>query len=439
MSEDEDRKLIKAYKRNMVIVAVLAVFLAGSILFSAFQTVYIYKLNTGKTGTMDYVPSQTTEGEATPMNHVDTANLPDPWFSLEEAASVTDPNKQKLSVTEIVDKVSPATFSLYTKGDINGAERTLVSGSGFVITKDGYAVTNAHVIEKASQNPDYKLYASIPGNTEQIPCDIIGLDTQTDCAVIKLKGDREYACVTLGSSTNLRTGELVVAIGNALGTLDGTVTVGVVSAVQRSLNHDGYSLPVIQTDAAINEGNSGGPLINSFGEVVGITNAKMVVNDAEGLGFAITIDKVKDVIESLINYGVVVNRCYLGVTLGQVAEGSYYNAVPGVYVVEYVEDGPADKAGFRIGDRVISVNGVAIGKTDDIIEMRDRNNVGDTLHFVVDRNGEEIGIDLVIGDSADYQDNKTITDDSGRSGSKRGGSDDETDETEETNIFGGKK
>ena len=438
MPEDDNGKLMKAYRRNLVIVAVMAVLLAGSIIFSAMQTVYIYKLNTGKTGIDEYIPSTQATDEAKPMNHVDTSNLPDPWFSLEEAASVTDPNKQKLSVTEIAEKVSPATVSLYTKGEVNGANRTLSSGSGFIITKDGYAVTNAHVVQSVVKNDAYKLYASVHGEDELVPCEVVGTDTQTDCAVIKLLDNREYSCVTLGSSSNLRTGELVVAIGNALGTLDGTVTVGVVSAVNRSINHEGYNLPVIQTDAAINSGNSGGALINSFGEVVGIVNSKMVVNSAEGLGFAITIDAVKGVIESIINYGEVVNRCYLGVTLSQVSEGAYRNAVPGVYVYEYVDGGPAHQAGLKIGDRVISVNGVAISKTDDIIEIRDKYKVGDTLEFIVERNGQEVKIDLVIGDSANYDENSTITSEPAETTEPDSNGTKETEESGSTDVFGGR-
>lgn len=438
MSEDEDRKLLRAHKRNMVIVAVLAVCLAGSIIFSAMQTVYIYKLNTGKTGVLDYVPSSSSAEEATPVNHVDTSNLPDPWFSIEDAASVSDPNKKKMSVTEIVEKASPATCSLFTKGEVNGASRNVSAGSGFIITKDGYAVTNAHVVESVVKNDSYKLYASLQGSEDLIPCDVIGMDVQTDCAVIKLKADREYSYLTLGSSANLRTGELVVAIGNALGTFEGTVTVGVVSALNRTLPHEGYNLPVIQTDAAINSGNSGGPMLNSFGEVIAITNAKMVVYSSEGLGFGIPIDTVKGVIESIINYGVVVNRCYLGVTLAQIEENAYYNAVAGVYVYEYVEDGPADQAGLKIGDRIISVNGVAISKTDDIIKIRDQYSVGDTLTFVIDRDGKEMSIPLVIGDSAEYEGNKTITEEpAADSGDKK--DDGSTEESQETNVFGGKK
>ena len=147
MSENnEDRKLMAAYRRNLVIVFVMAVLLAGSIIFSALQTVYIYRLNTGKTGLLDYTSGESTEeGEGGSVHSLSSSSedLPEPWFSLEDAAGATNTGKQRLSVTDIVDKVSPATVSLYIRGKVNGATRNISSGSAFIISEDGYAVTNA--------------------------------------------------------------------------------------------------------------------------------------------------------------------------------------------------------------------------------------------------------------------------------------------------------
>ena len=425
MSENDDKRFERAYKRSRIFVIMLGVFLAGSIIFSAIQTVYIYKLNTGRAGLMSYLDDSGEDKEqdtAQDMNHHVTDNLPDPWFSLEDATRASSDDKAALKVTEIVDLCSPSTVSLYIKGTVNGVTKTLSSGSGFIITDTGYAVTNAHVVSSVVEN-GYELYASVTGSDELISCDVIGKDVQTDCAVIKLKDNRTYTPVILGSSSELHTGELVVAIGNALGTLDGTVTVGVVSALNRQINHEGYCLNVLQTDAASNNGNSGGALINSFGEVVGIVNAKMVINESEGLGFAIPIDDVKPIIESLINYGAVVNRPYLGVTLATITENSYYGAIPGVYVSEYVAGGPGDQAGLRIGDKIISVDGVAISSSDDIIVIRDSHNVGDTIEFVIERDGKEMTIDFTIGDSADYEEAGTVSE--------------ESDSTDKPDVFGG--
>ena len=237
---------------------------------------------------------------------------------------------------------------------------------------------------------------TVPGYDEEIAADIVGSDERTDIAVLKLRDEHVYNAVTLGDSDLLRTGELAVAIGNPLGTLEGTVTVGVISATGREMNNNGYLMELIQTDASINSGNSGGPLINSFGEVIGVTNAKM--SSAEGLGFAIPITPIKSVIESLINYGYVANRPYLGITVTTISEGDYNGAVPGIYVAELDAAGPGTDAGLEVGDRLISMDGVEITGSNDIIGVRDSHAVGDTIEVVVERNGAELSLELTIGD-----------------------------------------
>ncbi len=162
------------------------------------------------------------------------------------------------------------------------------------------------------------------------------------------------------------------------------------------MNSKGYLMELIQTDASINEGNSGGPLINSFGEVVGVTNAKM--GSAEGLGFAIPITPIKSVIESLINYGYVTDRPYLGITVTTISEGDYNGAVPGVYIAELDDGGPGEEAGLKVADLIISMDGVAISRSNDIIGVRDSHSVGDVITVVVSRDGEEMSFDLTIGD-----------------------------------------
>ena len=219
-----------------------------------------------------------------------------------------------------------------------------------------------------------------------------------------MKSDKKLPCVTLGDSDSLQSGELAIAIGNAMGTFDDTVTVGVISAPSRQIVRNGYHVDIIQTDAAINPGNSGGPLINSFGDVVGITNTKIVTSTSENIGFAIPINSVKTIIESLINYGIVVGRPYLGVSLQYVADDSYFGASGGVFVAEIVKDGPADAAGLAIGDRIVSMDNVEITDTGDIIKVRDSHAVGDMIDVVVERDGKQLTLALKIGDSADYPD-----------------------------------
>ena len=388
-----------------VVVALLVL----CIIYSAIQTAYIYRLNVGLEGLTTYLDRGEDklagkEAEEAEDMSADKEDLPEPWFSLEEAASVSDPNKQTLTTVEIVDKVSPATLAIHLMGKSSGSKDVEIgAGTGFIITEDGYIVTNRHVIEFALTDPEtYYVTVTLP-NEEVVEAAIVGTDIQTDIAVLKVDYSEDLPCVTLGSSDSLQTGELVVAIGNALGTLDDTVTVGVVSALDREIKKDGYTIDVIQTDAAINNGNSGGPLINSFGEVIGITNAKMVTSTSEGLGFAIPIDTVKDIIEDIINYGKVIDRPFLGVSVVNIEEDAYYGVLPGVYAAEMVIGGPADHAGIEIGDLILSMGGVEINETDDIIDVRDQHDVGDTLEVVVVRDGEQITLYLEIGDSGDYE------------------------------------
>lgn len=413
-NNNETRKMQKSapknsnekYYRNIILALAAVVFIC--LVFSGIQSVYIFRLNSGREGIFSYMriarnnesTASTAETEETPA---ETEVYPEPWFSLEEAANIASADKTRKSTVDIVKEVSPATVSLSVIGVDDGKETKLGSGTGFIITDDGYIVTNQHVVVLADETVStYYVTVILPDENEPVRAEIVGSDVQTDIAVLKVDTDRKLPCVVLGDSDTLQAGELAIVIGNALGTLDDTVTVGVISAPSREINRKGYRVEVIQTDASINPGNSGGPLINSFGEVVGITNSKIVTTNTENLGFAIPINSVKTIIESIINYGKVINRPYLGVSVRFVSDDSYYGAVKGIYVEEIVKDGPADQAGFMLGDRIISMDGVEIKETGDIIKVRDSHEVGDTIETVVERDGKEITLSLKIADSADF-------------------------------------
>lgn len=402
----------KAFNYRFAFFVVLGILLI-SVLFSGIQSLYIFRLNNGLEGVLSYTRNvdQTATGtnptsaieSLTDGNNLTSKNLPEPWFSLEEASMSGSSDKTKLSIVEIVEKVSPATVPLSIMGIDDGKEKKISSGTGFIISEDGYIVTNAHVVEMVNgSTPTYYAAVLLPDETQLVKAEIVGSDKQTDIAVLKVETDKKLPCVTLGDSDTLQAGELAVVIGNAMGTLDDTVTVGVISAPSRVLNRNGYYVDIIQTDAAINPGNSGGPVINSFGEVIGITNAKILTSTSENLGFAIPINSVKKIIEDLINYGKVVGRPYLGVSVKYVSADAYYGAKGGVYVAELVRNSPADVAGFVLGDRIIKMDGVEINEAGDIIKVRDAHEVGDVIEFVIDRDGEEITIPLTIGDSADF-------------------------------------
>jgi serine protease Do len=248
----------------------------------------------------------------------------------------------------------------------------------------------------------YYVTVILPDDTQPVIAQVVGSDEQTDIAVLKVKTDRKLPFVTLGDSDALQSGELAVAIGNAMGTFDDSVTVGVISAPSREIVRNGYQVNIIQTDTPINPGNSGGPLINSFGEVIGITNTKIVTSTSENIGFAIPVNSVKKVIESLVNYGVVVGRPYLGVSLKYVPADSYFGADGGVFVAGLVKNGPAEEAGLEIGDKILYIDDVEITDTGDIINVRDSHMVGDMVEITVERDGEQLTLTLKIGDGADY-------------------------------------
>ena len=393
-------------KNKNPLVPILCIITTACVVFSALQTVYILKLASGSVGNMTYNERRTEESTVQAREESDPPVSPiaNPEFSLEHVASVTDPNKPTLSTTEIVTRVSPATVSVYVMTQIDGVTTPRYTGTGFFVSGDGYLVTNRHVVDSVLDEDGYSLLVVVPGYEIPIEAQVVGADIQTDIAVLKAEEqDEPYPYVTLGNSDALQVGELVVAIGNPLGRLEGTVTVGVVSALDREINNNGYTMDLIQTDASINNGNSGGPLINSFGEVIGVTNAKVSSTLAEGLGFAIPISDVEDIIQSIINYGYVANRPYLGITVGQIASNDYYGAVAGVYISEVDAGGPAEAAGILPGDIVVSLDGVAINYSDDIIDVRDQHLPGDEITVVVERNGHEVELNLVIGDSHDAE------------------------------------
>lgn len=391
-------------KKGSILVPVLAVITICSVAFSMMQTVYILRLASGSIGNMTYAQTPEEQEESVSREAPEASPVADPEFSLEHAASVTDPNKPTLSTVEIVNRVSPATVSVYVMGQtMTSSNAPVFTGTGFIVSENGYVVTNRHVVEEA-EDPEsgYSLMVVVPGYEIPIEAQVVGSDIQTDIAVLKLEEQDElFPYVTLGDSDTLQVGELVVAIGNPLGKLQGTVTVGVVSALDRQINNNGYTMELIQTDASINSGNSGGPLINSFGEVIGVTNAK--ISSGEGLGFAIPISDVDEEIQSIINYGYVANRPYLGVTVGNVASDAYYGAVEGVYVAEVDAGSPAEEAGLMPGDMLVSVDGVAITRSDDIIDVRDLHVPGDEIPIVIERNGRQLELTLIIGDSYDAE------------------------------------
>lgn len=262
------------------------------------------------------------------------------------------------------------------------------SGSGVIIRSDGIIVTNRHVIDGARKIVVYLK------NGQEHEAELIGSDEQSDLAVLKINAEGLYA-VPIGDSGSLQQGQTAIVIGNPLGELNGSATVGIISATDRTVKINGNTMNVLQTDAAVNPGNSGGALLNSQGQLIGIVNAKSVGTDVEGLGFAIPIHRASSIIEQLLTYGYVKDRATLGISMQQISSSrSGFEA--GVYIVQVNSGTAAADAGLKVGDRIVSIDGNAISTISDAESFFSSCTVGQTIHMVVNRDGQEMRFDITL-------------------------------------------
>ena len=328
--------------------------------------------------------------------------------------------KDALSIPDIVDKVSPATvgvsssyvyqtqtYPMWGWGDGQTYEKEVtMTGTGIIMSEEGYIITNAHVIYDNSSDTHLGLAKKVQillnenyyeGTREDntLDAEIVGYDVAEDIAVLKVNTDIKLTVAEFGDSSDLRVGELVVAIGNPLGfDYFGSVTTGIVSALDREVTINETTMKLIQTDTAINSGNSGGPLINSYGQVIGINSSKISSNyyssaSVEGLCFAIPMSHAKDVINDLINKGYVSGKPMIGITTVDVKG-------VGVYVAEVGENSAASRAGIRKGDVIIAVNGQAVTTYDELNRIKDQFKAGDTIKLTVSRGDQDLQIDVVL-------------------------------------------
>ena len=271
------------------------------------------------------------------------------------------------------------------------------SGSGFIITDNGYILTNYHVIEGAS-SITVTLYDGTAYDAE-----LVGYDESNDLAVLKVDAT-DLTPVVLGDSDNVNVGDSVIAIGNPLGELTFSLTAGAVSALDREVTlSNGVTMDLIQTDCAINAGNSGGALFNLYGEVIGITNAKYSSSSSsqasiDNIGFAIPMNSVRSIVESIIENGYIA-KPYIGVQVTDVSEESQSYGLPqGAAVKGVVEDSPAEKAGLQSGDIIIKVNDTEITGSSDLVDLIGAAQSGDVLNLTVYRQGETLELTLEVGE-----------------------------------------
>ena len=272
------------------------------------------------------------------------------------------------------------------------------AGSGVIISSDGYILTCDHVVAGASN-------ITVTIGDDDYTATVVGEDSTSDVAVLKIDANGLTPAV-VGDSDTLTVGDNVLAVGNPLGELGGTVTSGIVSALNRSVSIQSSgsvnTMSLIQMDASVSPGNSGGGLFNMNGELVGVVNAKSSDSDAEGLGFAIPINDAMKVAQDLLENGYVTGRPYMGITYlavtdAQTAQQLGVNAY-GIYVADVVKGGPADKAGLKVGDRIVSIDGTEVAQKTDLGTIIQQHSAGDTLSITVARGGQMQTVSLTLGE-----------------------------------------
>ncbi len=312
----------------------------------------------------------------------------------------------------VAEKVLPSVVGIKVSYQINsifGNSTGEATGSGIIISEDGYIVTNNHVISSESNSSYYAIEeatgitVNLYGDSEDYQATVIGTDPYTDLAVIKIEKDN-LSPAELGDSTQVKVGEFAMAIGNPIG-MDYTVTCGIISAVDREVVSDGTTYTTIQTDAAINAGNSGGALVNSAGQVIGINTMKLSGNGIEGIGFAIPISSTTNIVNQLIEFQTV-KRPYIGIT-GSVVDSTTakrYNLPEGVYVEKVEENSPAKTAGLQQGDIITKIEGTAVKSVSELNKVKYNYNIGDTVTLTVYRNGSETDIKVVLTETPTNKD-----------------------------------
>lgn len=331
-------------------------------------------------------------------------------ISLNTSSNTYDNTNNQLDVTDysntsiaVAEKALPSVVGIkvtYQISSIFGNSTGEATGSGIIISDDGYIVTNNHVV--SSESSSYYAIQEATGISVKLYNDdtsyeakIIGTDEYTDLAVLKIE-KTGLTPATLGDSTKVKVGEFVMAVGNPLG-MDYSVTTGVVSAIERDVVADGKSYSVIQTDAAINTGNSGGALVNSVGEVIGINTLKLAGNGIEGVGFAIPISSTTSIISQLIEHKEVI-RPFIGIAGSAIDsyDAQRYNLPQGVYVDEVTKDSPAEKAGIKKSDIITKIEGKEVTTVDQLNRIKYNYNVGDKVKLTIIRGTEELEVEVTL-------------------------------------------
>ncbi|MCR5795509.1 MAG: trypsin-like peptidase domain-containing protein [Solobacterium sp.] len=318
--------------------------------------------------------------------------------SVSPAANMNS-NSAAMTIADVATKASPSvveityTGTVQTYGFFGGTYQSQGAGSGVIISENGYIVTNNHVVE------DGESFTVTLFDGREFEATLIGKDQKSDIAVLKIEAEN-LTPATIGDSSKIQTGDTAIVIGNPLGTLGGTVTDGIISATSREIVINNQPMNLIQTDAAINSGNSGGGLFDGSGNLIGIVNAKDSGTTSsgaliEGLGFAIPVNTAMEVAEELITNGKVTNRATLGVYLQEVSS-DYGGYTAGLYITDIISGSGAEAAGLRSYDRIVSADGTEISTYAELSQILRDKKVGDTLELVIERDKQTMNFTVTL-------------------------------------------
>ncbi len=367
----DDRVFMKERKSNYMVVSMIVVALITSVVSSAFTYVII---------------------DSNLKNNENTETIKNVKYEIQEVDNPVVAIAQKCSPSIVGVTVKYVTQSIFGTLEDAGSE-----GSGIIYSTDGYIITNYHVIASALSNSTATINITLPNVEESISATVIGADKVSDLALLKIE-KTGLTAVEFGISADTKVGELAVAIGNPLGKdFAGSVTVGYISAINRKVTTGGRTYNLIQTDAAINSGNSGGALVNSRGQVIGINSIKVQEAGVEGLGFALPIDDVKPIVEELLA-NKKISRPYIGLSgfnLDSIT-AEKNNLVAGVYVQKVSGNTPAQKAGIKNGDIITEIEGKTIETMEELNEIKNTKKVGDTITLKIYRQKQYIDVKVTL-------------------------------------------
>lgn len=398
-NEYNEQKTKNKKRRNRIIGAVVLALLIGAGIFFLVKNTHVnisfYSSEAGEAGEKmpddfkeffdSYYSTTTTDSAEINLPVYDGPAKPQLEIELKESGG------EAMSLQDIYDKCSPVIVSVTgTMGDKEGT----VWGSGIIVSEDGLIVTNTHVVEKIE-----KAVIQLPDGGEY-EAKIVGADAVSDIALLKVEPEGKLPVAEFADTSSLNEGDEVAAIGNPLGPeFRNTLTNGIISAIDRGISYNGHSMTLLQTNTAINEGNSGGALFNRNGQVVGITNMKMMsyYSSIEGIGFAIPSTTVKAVVSDLIKYGYV-PRTSIGITVGPVPETAKknFNLPEGLYVSDVTEGSDAEKQGIQVGDVITAVNGQKVTQTTEVNDVKDKLSLGDSITFTIYRKDTGETFDLSV-------------------------------------------